>query len=51
MKLSVLCVVHHDADVDAHVEFASDAVVHEIDAHVVVTYDVTVNSWECARAR
>ena len=36
-------VVDHDVDVHVHVEFASDAVVHDVvaDAHVVVTYDVT----------
>ena len=35
-------VVDHDVDVHVHDEFASDAVVHVVvDAHVVVTYDVT----------
>ena len=34
-------VVDHDVDVHVHDEFASDAVVHEVDAHVVVTHDVT----------
>ena len=38
---TVLHVVDHDVDVCVHVEFASDAMVHDVDVHVVVTYDVT----------
>ena len=36
---TVLHVVDHDVDIP--VEFASDAVVHDVGAHVVLTYDAT----------
>ena len=38
---TVLHVVDHGVDAHVHVEFASDAVVHDVDAHIVVTSDVT----------
>ena len=34
-------IVFHAVDHDVDVEFASDAVVHDVDAHLIVTYDVT----------